>query len=137
MSEREISVAGVAAKWTGRATAGLLLAFWGMFFVEHLSEWFLRADGRYPPLSVWWPMGFHFLMLVGLALMLKWDKAGTVSVTTWEEIVLPGMELIVEDEPKPKEDPGAKAREELAGAADFLAPDTAAEEVGLDALFGS
>jgi hypothetical protein len=23
-------------------------------------------------------MGFHFLMLVGLALMLKWDKAGTL-----------------------------------------------------------
>ncbi len=78
MSEQQISVAGVAAKWTGRATAALLLAFWGMFFVEHLSEWFLRADGRYPPLSVWWPMGFHFLMLVGLALMLKWDKAGTL-----------------------------------------------------------
>jgi hypothetical protein len=78
MSEREISVAGVASKWTGRATAALLLAFWGMFFAEHLSEWFLRADGRYPPLSVWWPMGLHFLMLVGLALMLRWDKAGTV-----------------------------------------------------------
>lgn len=78
MSKREISVAGVAAKWTGRALAGLLLAFWGMFFVEHLSEWFLRADGRTPPAWVWWPMGFHFLMLVGLALMLKWDKAGTL-----------------------------------------------------------
>ena len=76
----------------------------------------------------------HFIG--GFSFNDKWDKAGTVSVTTWEEIKLPGMELIVEDEPKPREDPGAKAREELAGAADFLAPDTGAAEVGLDSLFG-
>jgi hypothetical protein len=63
-------------KWGGRLTALLLLLFWGAFFVEHLSEWFLRGDGRYPPAWVWTQQAFHLGMLVGLALMVKWDRLG-------------------------------------------------------------
>jgi hypothetical protein len=66
------------AKWAGRGMALLLLLFWGAFFVAHLSEWFLRGDGRYPPPFVWLGQALHFAMLAGLGMMLKWDKAGTV-----------------------------------------------------------
>jgi hypothetical protein len=65
-------------KWGGRLTALLLVLFWGAFFVEHLSEWFLRGDGRYPPPQVWVGQALHFLMLAGFGLMLKWDRLGTV-----------------------------------------------------------
>ncbi|HWQ55828.1 MAG TPA: hypothetical protein VN442_19225 [Bryobacteraceae bacterium] len=64
-------------KWAGRATALLFLLFWGAFFVEHLSEWFLRRDGNYPPPFVWIAQLLHFSMLVGLGLMLRWEKLGT------------------------------------------------------------
>ncbi len=70
-------LAGVG-KWGGRLTALLLLLFWGAFFVEHLSEWFLRGDGRYPPAWVWVQQAFHLGMLVGLALMVRWEKLGAV-----------------------------------------------------------
>ena len=77
MNDIAVRRLGAAGKWTGRALSLLLLLFWGAFFVEHLSEWFLRPDGRYPPPWVWRQQCFHFVMLAGLALMLKWDKAGT------------------------------------------------------------
>jgi hypothetical protein len=72
------SLLATVGKWGGRLTALLVLLLWGAFFVEHLSEWFLRADGRYPPTWVWVQQAFHFAMLAGLALMLKWDRLGTV-----------------------------------------------------------
>lgn len=65
-------------KWGGRLTALLLLLLWGAFFVEHVSEWFMRPDGRYPPPWVWVGQVLHFLILVGFGLMLKWDRLGTV-----------------------------------------------------------
>jgi hypothetical protein len=54
--------------WVARISAGLLLLFWGAFFVEHLQEWFLQADGRLPPASVWIAQLLHLLMLIGLAI---------------------------------------------------------------------
>jgi len=65
-------------RWGGRATALLLLLFWGVFFVEHLMEWFLRAGGRYPPPWVWGQQFFHFVMLVGLGMMVRWERLGAV-----------------------------------------------------------
>ena len=65
-------------QWGGRLTALLLGLFWGAFFVEHLSGWFLRGGGQYPPLRVWAGQALHFCVLAGLALMLKWDRLGTV-----------------------------------------------------------
>lgn len=64
--------------WSGRAVAGVLFLFWGAFFVEHLQEWFLRAEGRYPPPFVWFTMLFHLAMLVGLLLVMRWDRVGSV-----------------------------------------------------------
>jgi hypothetical protein len=72
---------GTVGLWAGRVTAGLLFLFWGAFFVEHSAEWFLRSDGRFPPAWVAVQHGFHFLMLVGLAAMLKWDKVGAAILT--------------------------------------------------------
>lgn len=65
-----------SAKWGGRSTAILLLLLWGAFFVEHTSEWILRAGGHYPPTSVWLRHLAHFAVLVGLGLMLKWERLG-------------------------------------------------------------
>lgn len=69
---------GAIWKWAARGLALVLAAFWGSFFVEHLLEWFLRSDGRYPPPWVWVAMAAHFVMIAGLLAMLKWDRAGTV-----------------------------------------------------------
>jgi hypothetical protein len=77
------------AKWAGRVTALLLFLFWGAFFVEHISEWFLRGGGRYPPPRVWVGQALHFCVLAGLALMLKWDKLGaTVTVVSTAAFIL-------------------------------------------------
>lgn len=66
------------AKWTGRAAALLLLLFWGAFFVEHLAEWFMHRGGPYPPAWVWLAQVMHLAVLVGLGMMLRWDRLGTV-----------------------------------------------------------
>ncbi|HEY3440336.1 MAG TPA: hypothetical protein VGK29_06275 [Paludibaculum sp.] len=72
---------GTVGLWAGRATAALLFLFWGAFFVEHTAEWFLRGDGRFPPAWVAVQHGFHFLMLAGLAAMMRWERAGAVVLT--------------------------------------------------------
>ena len=72
---------GKVGLWAGRVTAVLLFLFWGAFFVEHTKEWLLRSDGKLPPLWVLVQYGFHFLMLVGLAAMLKWDRVGALVLT--------------------------------------------------------
>jgi hypothetical protein len=64
-------------RWAGRGIAMLLLLFWGAFFVEHLTEWFLGSGGR-PPLHVWIGQACHLIMLIGLALMLRWDRLGSI-----------------------------------------------------------
>ncbi len=69
---------GIAGKWGGRLLALLLFLFWGAFFVEHLTEWFLRAPGGYPPPRLWISQVLHLVMLIGLAMMLRWDKLGTL-----------------------------------------------------------
>src|SRR5208283_4002203 len=78
MNERAIRILGASCKWTGRALSLLLLVFWGLFFVEHMKEWFLRPHGPYPPAWVWRQQAFHFLMLVALGVALRWDKLGAL-----------------------------------------------------------
>ena len=68
----------VAFRWLGRTLALLLLLFWGAFFLGHLSEWFLNAQGPLPPTRVWISQVLHLGMLVGLALMLRWDRLGAI-----------------------------------------------------------
>lgn len=74
------SILALTGKWGGRAAAVLLFLFWGAFLMEHLSEWFLRSGGHYPPAWVWLQMVAHFAMVAGLAIMLKWDRLGSLVV---------------------------------------------------------
>jgi hypothetical protein len=76
MNRPVLTKLGIAGRWTGRLAALLLLLFWGAFFIEHLSEWFLRRGGAYPPVWVWVLQFFHFVILLGMGLMLKWEKVG-------------------------------------------------------------
>ena len=68
----------VACRWLGRSLALLLFLFWGAFFVEHLAEWFSRPQAAPPPLWVWVAQGLHLVMLIGLALMLRWERLGAI-----------------------------------------------------------
>ena len=77
-------VIGVAALWLARISALLLFLFWGAFFLEHLQEWFLRQDGRFPPPVVWLGQLLHLAMLVGLGLIVfrpAWGATVTVLAT--------------------------------------------------------
>jgi hypothetical protein len=92
-------------KWGGRATALLLVLFWGAFFIEHLQEWFLRGGGQYPPPRVWVGQILHLAVLAGLASMLRWERLGalitvaaTASFFAWigyrGTLVLPLINLV-------------------------------------------
>ena len=92
-------------KWGGRATALLLVLFWGAFFLEHLQEWFLRKDGQYPPPRVWVGQALHLAVIAGLASMLRWERVGalitmaaTASFFAWigyrGTLVLPLINLV-------------------------------------------
>lgn len=78
MIPRRVEVIASVFRWLGRALAVLLFLFWGAFFVEHLSEWFLNARRGELPLWVWGSQVLHLGMLIGLLLMLRWEKLGTV-----------------------------------------------------------
>jgi hypothetical protein len=67
-----------ALRWAGRGLALLLVLFWGAFFVEHVAEWFLGPPGGSPPVQVWVSQLFHLLMIVGLFIMLRWDRLGAL-----------------------------------------------------------
>ena len=56
----------------------LLALVWGSFFFAHIIEWFPNAGGEFPPWFVWAAQFFHFTMLAGLVLMLKWEKLGAL-----------------------------------------------------------
>lgn len=72
------TMAAAGMRWSARITAALLALFWGVFFVEHLSEWFVRPADAWPPARVWVVLGFHALMLVGLLAMLRWGRLGAL-----------------------------------------------------------
>ena len=69
----------LVALWLARLCALLLILLWGGFFVEHLREWFLRSDGRLPPVWVWVGQFLHLLMLLGLALVAFRPSLGAIS----------------------------------------------------------
>lgn len=81
------------AMWLGRIAAALLFLFWGAFFVEHLAEWFLRGDGRYPPVWVWFQQVFHLGILAGLAAMVKWTRLGTAILVISTSAFIAGIGL--------------------------------------------
>lgn len=64
--------------WSARVLAVVLFLFWGAFFVEHLVEWFTHPAEGLPPPKVWLLQLAHFIMLVGLIVMLRWEIAGVI-----------------------------------------------------------
>lgn len=71
--------AGWVFTWLGKGLAALLFAFWGIFFIDHLGEWFLAPGGDWPPPAVWLAQALHLAMLVGLALMTLREGPGVVA----------------------------------------------------------
>jgi hypothetical protein len=69
-----------ALRWTGRILATLLFLFWGVFFVEHLIEWFVKPFPATPPAVVWLGQVEHLLLLLGLLALWRWEVAGGVLV---------------------------------------------------------
>ncbi len=67
-------------EWAGRGAAFLAFLFWGAFFLEHLAEWFLRADGRFPPAMVWVAQALHLGMLAALVAAVVRPPAGAVAI---------------------------------------------------------
>lgn len=65
--------------WIARVLAGLLILFWGAFFVEHLVEWFFRDDGRLPHAKVWVGQALHLAMLLSLVLLVFRPAPGAVA----------------------------------------------------------
>lgn len=62
-------------RWGARLMSGVLLLFWGAFFLEHLAWFSQGADA--PPMFVWLMQGLHLILLVGYALSFKWEFAGS------------------------------------------------------------
>ena len=66
------------ALWTGRGLSLLLFLLWGAFFVEHMGGGFIGPKQAYPPPRVWVAQALHGAILVGLLMMLRWDRLGTL-----------------------------------------------------------
>jgi hypothetical protein len=76
MTPTTLAAIRTATLWAARAASLALFLAWGAFFVEHISEWFVKPKGVWPPPSVWFFQAFHGLMLAGFLVALKWDRIG-------------------------------------------------------------
>lgn len=65
-------------RWSARLLGLLVSILWGAFFVEHVSEWFIRPFPNHPPLSVCLWMGVHFLMIAGYVAAWRWPVPGAL-----------------------------------------------------------
>jgi hypothetical protein len=65
--------------WLGKVLAAGLCLFWGTFFVEHLTEWFAHPIGAPPPPFVWAAMVFHFVIVLGLGLIVWKERPGALA----------------------------------------------------------
>jgi hypothetical protein len=63
-------------RWIARLIALALFLFWGLFFLEHISEWFIQPYPQVPPPKVWVGHALHFLILAGLLIGFRWELAG-------------------------------------------------------------
>jgi hypothetical protein len=63
-------------RWIARLLAFALFVFWGLFFLEHIWEWFIRPYPQIPPPKVWVGQTLHFLILAGLVIGFRWELTG-------------------------------------------------------------
>jgi hypothetical protein len=78
MNNEDFALSAIRA--SARMLAVALFFFWGAFFVEHLWQWFIEPLPQTPPASVWIAQLLHFLLLAGLVIGFKWERAGGVLV---------------------------------------------------------
>ena len=64
-------------RWLARLWAAALLLFWGAFFVEHTTEWFVHPHD-WPPMEVALLHAAHFLLLLGLLVGCRWELLGGI-----------------------------------------------------------
>lgn len=64
-------------KWSRRVIAGAIFLLWGAFFIEHVREWYLQPAPAQPPLWVGLCMVCHLAVLIGLLMILRWDRLGS------------------------------------------------------------
>ena len=69
-----------ALRWAGRVMALLVFLFWRAFFVEHMWEWLINPYPNVPPPKVWVGRALHFLILLGLLLVMRWPLVGAILV---------------------------------------------------------
>lgn len=79
--------------WSGRVAATLLAIFWGVFFLEHLSEWYVqRGSAAFPPPWVTVVMVAHFGMIVGLLALVRWRLVGAaVTIAATAAFIYPTL----------------------------------------------
>ena len=78
---RSIRQHGVATvRWIARLMALGLFIFWGLFFLEHSWEWFIRPYPQAPPPNIWVGQALHFLILAGLLIGFRWELVGGLLV---------------------------------------------------------
>mgnify|MGYP001451816821 CR=1 FL=1 len=66
-------------RWLGRGLGLIIALFWGIFFIEHVHEWYIhRATSAFPPLWVTLAMIAHGGMILGLFALMRWEKIGVV-----------------------------------------------------------
>ncbi len=76
-------MATTVIRWIARVLGTLVFAFWGMFFVEHTIEWFIKPilnHSELPPLWVWGMQLVFFAMLIGFIIAFKFELIGAIVI---------------------------------------------------------
>ncbi len=69
-------------RWTARILGICIFLLWGAFFIEHLVEWFIvpLSQSQVAPWHIWLGQIFHFIMLAGFIVALKWEFSGSMLI---------------------------------------------------------
>ncbi len=76
-------------RWMARLWAAGLLLFWGAFFLEHTSEWFIRPPREWPAVEVLGLHLVHLIFLTGLLVGWRWELAGGILVLIAATVFFP------------------------------------------------
>ncbi len=68
-----------AIRWSARLAAAGMFVLAGIFFVEHLLEWFIKPLPLTPPGFVWIGQLLHLAYLLALAAGWKWPRLGGIT----------------------------------------------------------
>jgi hypothetical protein len=70
------SYVATGVRWIARLAAAAMFLLAGAFFLEHMSEWFIKPFPQMPPLYVWVGQLLHLVYLAGLIIGLRWERLG-------------------------------------------------------------